>query len=115
MNMLANSQHQDNDIPAANTPAEVNIHLGYIRRDIQNLQQETTKAIDMLGRKIDGLDDHYVTESEFRPIADQAKASASELKLITEWRDTFNGKMIGLGLAIAAGSALLSFALNYFF
>lgn len=112
---MASPQHNDNDIPAANTPAEVNIHLGYIRRDILNLQQETTKALENLGRKIDGLDDHYITESEFRPYAKTTEANAAELKLLTEWRDTFNGKMIGIGIAIAAGTSALTFALNYFF
>lgn len=112
--MMAPQQHND-DLPAANTPAEVNIHLGYIRRDIQNLQQETKSALDGIAKKIEDLDDHYITESEFRPVSDQTKASALELKALTEWRDTFNGKMIGLGIAISFASAALTFIINKFF
>lgn len=112
--MMATPQHND-ELPDAKTPAEVNIHLGYIRRDIQNLQQETKTALDGIAKKIEDLDDHYITESEFRPVAELTKANAAAIKELTEWRDTFNGKLIGFGLAISAVSALLSFALNYFF
>lgn len=113
--MMSGSQNHSDEIPAAQTPSEVNIHLGYIRRDIQNLQQETKQALEGIGKKIDSLDDHYITESEFRPVSDQTKASALELKALTEWRDTFNGKMIGLGIAISFASAALTFIINKFF
>lgn len=111
---MMSAQNNNDDLPEAKTPSEVKIHLGYIRRDIQNLQQETAKAIDGIGKKIDALDDHYITEAEFRPIADLAKQNAEAIKSLTEWRDTFNGKMIGFGTAIALASTLLSFALNHF-
>lgn len=114
MTFMMSAQNNNDDLPEAKTPSEVKIHLGYIRRDIQNLQQETAKAIDGIGKKIDALDDHYITEAEFRPIADLAKQNAEAIKSLTEWRDTFNGKMIGFGTAIALASTLLSFALNHF-
>lgn len=106
---------QETVIPAANTPQEVNIHLGYIRRDIHNLSQATTQSIKDLGKKIDELDDHYITEAEFRPVSDMAKASAQEVKQLREWRDTFSGKMIGFGLAISIASSAITFLLNYLF
>lgn len=109
------AEHSDNSIPPANTPAEINIHLGYIRRDILNLQEETRKSIGEVSKQISSLDDHYITESEFRPIANLVKENAMELIKMKEWRDTFNGKMLGFGTAIAFASAVLSFALNYFF
>lgn len=104
----------DVDLPPANTPAEVNIHLGYIRRDIRTLTDTTNLALGNLAKKIDELDDHYITESKFRPIADDVKAHDNQLKELTEWRDTFNGKLVGFGCAIAAASTLASFVLNYF-
>jgi len=109
------TEHSDNSIPPANTPAEINIHLGYIRRDILNLQEETRKSIGEVSRQISNLDDHYITESEYRPIAETVKSHEIELRALKEWRDTFNGKMLGFGTAIALASTLLSFALNYFF
>lgn len=114
MLMSSTPQQHNDEIPSANTPAEVNIHLGYIRRDIQLLQTETKAAIESVAKKIDQLDDHYITETEFRPSAEKVKDHELQLKALTAWRDTFNGKMMGFGAAVALASTLLSFALNYF-
>lgn len=106
--------HKDEMIPAAQTPAEVNVHLSYIRRDIKVLQDETKNTLANIEKKIDNLDDHYIIESEFQPIVKAVEAHDTALKGLTEWRDTFNGKMAGFSLAIVVASSALSFALNYF-
>ncbi len=101
-------------IPPANTPAEINIHLGYLRRDILDMKASTEKSLTEIKGQINALDDHYVSEARFLPIEELAKINAKGLKDLTEWKDTFNGKMIGFGLAISVVSAVVSFALSYF-
>ncbi len=105
---------QDVTIPAATTPGEINTHLGYLRRDILNLSKETSKRLDEITKQIQTLDDHYISESEFRPTADLAKTTALEMKSLTEWKDTFNGKMIGLGIGISVATSAITFILTYF-
>lgn len=101
-------------IPPANTPAEINIHLGYLRRDILDMKNTTEKSLTAIKEQINDLENHYVNESEFRPIADLAKQNAKDIKTLTEWKDTFNGKLIGFGLGISIATSVITFALTYY-
>lgn len=105
---------QENLIPPATTPGEINTHLGYLRRDIRILTDSTKEQLEAITAQIKNLDDHYTTESEFRPVADMVKQHEKDIKNLTEWRDTFNGKMIGFGLAISVITSLVTFLLTYF-
>lgn len=103
------------EIPPANTPAEINIHLGYLRRDILSLTATTEKKLGEITNQISKLDDHYISEAEFRPVADETKQMIATLKGLTEWKDTFSGKMIGFGLGISAATSVITFILTYLF
>lgn len=107
-------EDQEPKIPEATTSGEINTHLGYLRRDIYNLTKSTKESLEGITKQIQNLDDHYITESEFRPIADQVKTNTADIKKMTEWKDTFNGKMIGFGLAISIVTTLLTLAVTAF-
>lgn len=107
-------ENQEPKIPEATTSGEINTHLGYLRRDIYNLTKSTKESLEGITKQIQNLDDHYITETEFRPVADLAKQNAKDIKVLTEWKDTFNGKMIGFGLAISVVTTLLTLAVTAF-
>lgn len=92
-------------IPPANTPAEINIHLGYIRRDILAQGKAMTDGMKGLQEQISALDDHYVSEAAFAPVKDQTEENRKELVALKEWKDNFTGKMIGFAAGISAASA----------
>jgi len=112
--MSTPESHIEGPIPPANTSAEVNIHLGYLRRDILNLTAQTSKDLGDIKSQISDLDDHYISEAEFGPIRDSVKQNAEDIRRLIEWKDTFNGKMIGFGAAISIITAAVSFFLNNF-
>lgn len=104
----------DQPIPTATTPAEVNIHLGYIRRDILNLSTTTEKVLQEIKDSIGKLDDHYVSEQSFQPFAESVVNLEKEVKGLSTWKDTLNGKMIGFGLGISVATSMVTFVLSYF-
>lgn len=106
-------EHQEPKIPEATTPGEINTHLGYLRRDIYNLTKSTSEQLKGIREQITNLDDHYITESEFRPVADTVKQQTVDIKSLTEWKDTFNGKMIGFGIGISLMTSLLTLLITY--
>ncbi len=96
----------------AKTQGEVNVHLGYIRRDIIDMKKDTTEKLQEIKEQITKLDDHYISEAEYKPVRDAVEAHGKEIKSLTEWRDTFNGKIIGFGVAISIATSVLTFALT---
>lgn len=108
-------QNLDNLIPPANTPAEINIHLGYIRRDIIQSANVTAEAIKGLKEDIGNLDDHFVSDEAFKPMVDQLNHNTADIGKLKEFRDTLNGKLVGFGVGISAATSVITFALVYFF
>lgn len=104
---------QETLIPPATTPGEINTHLGYLRRDIKILTDSTKEQLQTITKQIQNLDDHYTTETEFRPFADQVKQNSRDIKVIVEWKDTLNGKILGFGVAISVVTSLLTIGLTY--
>ncbi len=101
-------------IPSANTPAEINIHLGYIRRDILDMKRTTSDSLQEIKTQISDLDDHYVNESQFVPLKESHEQLIIDVRNLTEWKDTFNGKMIGFGIGISVATSVVTFVLTYF-
>lgn len=109
------TETKENLIPEANTAGEINTHLSYLRKDIADLKQDNKEQFKVIADQIKDLDDHYITEQEFRPIANAVKENTIQIKLLTEWKDTFTGKMIGFGVAISIASSFMAFLLNHFY
>lgn len=105
----------DDVIPPANTPSEVNIHLGYIRRDIRELGTAIAAGLKRVDEQVGGLDDHYVSRAEFSPVAEQTKKNTADLEEIKTFRDNLTGKLFGFGSGISVATAALTFALTYLF
>lgn len=101
-------------IPIANTPAEVNIHLGYLRRDILDLKVTTQKDLKEIKDQITDLDDSYVKKEQFDPFVESHKQVLIDVRLLTEWKDTFNGKMVGFGVGISVATSAVTFLLTYY-
>lgn len=76
-------------IPSAGSLAEVNIHLGYLRRDIQNLSTQIAEQ-----------DSHYINMDEFKPIVETVAKHDKSIEKLEAFSNTLNGKLIGFGLAI---------------
>ncbi len=105
---------QDQPIPTAQTPAEVNIHLGYIRRDILTLATDTKEAMKKIQESVSSLDDHYVSEASFKPFSEAVQKHEGLIESLVTWKDTLNGKMIGFGLGISVATSVVTFVLSYF-
>lgn len=85
---------QQPPLPPANSPGEVNVHLGYIRRDLFDIKVQNAKDLKDIKDQISSLTDHYVSQLEFNPIKD-----AVENKLITKEefepiKDTVEKKLV---------------------
>ena len=102
-------------IPSATTPEGVNIHLGYIRRDLLDMKNQNQKDLKDIKDSINGLGDHYVSEEAFGPVAEQTELNRKDLVAMKEWKDTLNGKLIGFGFGISATTAVITFAITHFF
>lgn len=91
-------------ISAAGSLSEVNIHLGYLRRDIQQL-----------GTKIDEQTNHYINNDEFAPIKDAVDKHERAIVALERYQNTLTGKMIGFGLAMGVAFSIISVAVQAVF
>ncbi len=105
----------ETEIPPANTPGEINIHLGYLRRDILDMKKTTETTLNEIKTQISNLDDHYVSEGRFNPLKESHDQLIIDVRALTEWKDTFSGKMIGFGLGISVATSAVTFFLTYLF
>lgn len=92
-------------IPAPQTPAEIAIHIGYLRRDIAGVSEKQESNFKEIRDAIAGLGDHFVGEQEFRPVADTVEAHSKEITTMRTWKDNLQGRMIGFAAGISAASA----------
>lgn len=102
------------EIPAANTPTEINIHLGYIRRDIQDMKKASEESFKDIKTQIKDLDNNFISEVQFKPFRESQKILIDDVRTLTEWKDTFTGKMVGFGLGISISTSIATFILTYF-
>lgn len=87
------------------TPAEVGIHLSYIRRDVLELKAQQGKDMQELKTSIADLGNHFVTMSDFESVKKTTDNNAVQLKLITTWKDNLSGRMVGFATGLSAASA----------
>ena len=91
-------------IPPAGSLSEVNIHLGYLRRDVQDL-----------GKKIDDQSAHYINVDEFKPVLEQLAKHDRDIEKLLAFANTLTGKLIGFGLAMGAAFAIISIGVQILF
>ena len=96
----------ESTIPAPQTPAEIAIHIGYLRRDIAQIGERYESGMKELFTRFETLTDHFITEAEFRPVADQGDSNAKDIKALNSWKDNLQGRMAGFAVGISAASAL---------
>jgi len=96
----------ESTIPPPQTPAEIAIHIGYLRRDIAGIAERQEKDMKELRIALQDLGTHFVSEAEFRPYADQTQANKKDLETLKSWRDNLSGRMVGFAAGISGASAL---------
>jgi len=67
-------------LPPANTQGEVNVHLGYIRRDLLDIKNQNAKDLKEIKDQIGNIGNHYVTQSEFVDIKKTVESNTSDIK-----------------------------------
>lgn len=102
----------DQVIPPANTPAEINIHLGYIRRDILDIKTENARNMQQLKDQIGNL--NFVSEQEFQSLSKMVADHETEIKSLTQSRDTLNGKLIGFAVSAGTFSSIITIIISHY-
>lgn len=95
----------ESTIPAPQSPAEIAIHIGYLRRDIASIGERYEAGMKEISSRLESLGDHFITEAEFRPVAELAETNQKSISSLKEWKDNLNGKLIGFATGISAASA----------
>lgn len=90
------------------TPQEVGIHIGYLRRDISDMKKQQEGDMKEIKKSLSDLGTHYVSNDIFNPFADLTTTNAKDLSTFKEWKDTLTGKMIGFGSGLSVASAGLA-------
>jgi len=93
------------EMPPATTPEGVNIHLGYIRRDLLDMKKQSAADLQEIKNSLSALGDHFVSEEAFKPITEAVEAHGKNLKELNTWKDNLQGRMIGFAAGISAASA----------
>lgn len=104
MNITTMAQ-ADETIPAPQTPAEIAIHIGYLRRDIAGVSEKQESNFKEIRDAIANLGEHFIGEQEFRPVAETVASHSKEIGTIRTWKDNLQGRMIGFAAGISAASA----------
>lgn len=69
--MIEEQTMSEAPVPQANTPGELNIHLGYIRKDLLDIKNQSAKDLKEIKDQITTMVDHFITEQEFAPYKDK--------------------------------------------
>lgn len=81
-------------IPPANTQGEVNVHLGYIRRDLLDIKNQNAKDLKEIKEQISTIGDHYVTQLEFTDVKELTVSNKEDIKGLY--------KIVYIGLGVVA-------------
>ena len=81
----------------------MNIHLSYIRRDI-----------DSINKTLDGLVSGYVSRVDFIDHLKDDADHESRIRSLEEFHNTLLGKMWGIGILVGGLSSIISFMVNHY-
>ncbi len=82
----------------------VNIHLSYIRKDI-----------DSLSKKIDEISSSFVTNQEFQEHLKADEDHEARIRLLQEFQDTLMGKIWGVGIVASLIMGAATIAINHYY
>ncbi len=105
----------------------IGIHLSYLRRDTKSNSDELKK----ITAKLDSMNTAFVTVQEYvhfkefaekgfatkeeiKPYFKQVDENASDIKKLTEFKDTLAGKMWGIGILAGALSSILGIIISHY-
>lgn len=95
------------EIPSPKTPAEVGIHVGYLRRDISDLKKQQEKDMSDIKKGLADLGAHFVSIDTFTPVAAAVVAQGIVIEDLKTFKDNLTGKLAvgGIGISILSSVA----------